>query len=211
MIIIGVRSPLAWYLVGALHAAVVGGFMWMVNIVFIANDREAIWHLRGSWGEKNTSDVLGTAKRKKLIWGWVDSITLERGDLDHLVVTRSGGVLVIDSKWRTDITDRAAIIDKALRAQLRSDGVVRTLLRAEQGSHRARLRSVSVRPLVVIWGAAQSELPDVVRSGGVEVVSGQGLLAWLQGLSGDPVDKDAAAHLLRQLEIYRDRVAAAIR
>ena len=205
----GVGWPWLWYAVGLLHAAIVGGFVYLMNMAFIAGDGEAIKHVRGSWGEENTRDELRTAQRKKLIWGWVDSLALERGDLDHLVVTRAGGVVAIDSKWRNHITDHAAIIETARRVRLRSEGVLRSLLQAERGTHRARGDAVLVTPLVVIWGTAQSDLPDVVRTNGVEIVSGQGLRAWLRDRSGEPVKKDAAADLIRKLEAYRDQVATA--
>lgn len=204
-----VRWPWLWYALGALHTVIVGGFIYMMNMSFLASDPEAIKHVRGSWGEENTREELKRAQRKKQIWGWVDSLTLERGDLDHLVVTRAGGVVAIDSKWRNAIIDHAAIVEAARRVQLRSEGVVRSLLQIERGSHRARGGSVRVTPLVVIWGAAQSDLPDVVRANSVEIVSGQGLRAWLRDRSGEPVTKDAADDLIRKLEIYRDRVATA--
>jgi hypothetical protein len=92
---------------------------------------------------------------------------------------------------------------------LRSEGVLRSLLQAERGTHRARGDAVLVTPLVVIWGTAQSDLPDVVRTNGVEIVSGQRLRAWLRERSGEPVKKDAATDLLRKLEAYRDLVATA--
>ncbi len=209
LMIAGVRWPWLWYGLGLIHAGIVGGFVVLLIMSFIASDPEAIKHLRGSWGEENTRDVLGQAQRKKLIWGWVDSLMLQRGDLDHLVVTRSGGVVVVDSKWRSEITDHAQIIETARRVRLRSEGVVRTLLRSERGSHRARGHSVRVTPLVVMWGAAQCHLPDVVRTEGVEIVRGQGLLTWLQERSGEPVDKDAAADLLRQLKHFREQLATA--
>jgi hypothetical protein len=137
-IVLGVHWPWLWYALGVLQAAIVGGFLYMMNMSFLASDPEAMKHVRGSWGEENTRDELLRAQRKKLIWGWVDSITLERGDLDQLVVTRGGGVVAIDSKWRNDIMDHAAIVEAARRVQLRSEGVVPSLLQSERGSHRAR-------------------------------------------------------------------------
>lgn len=204
----GVDWPALWYVVGAVHAAIVGGLVWMMNASFLAHDQEAIRHVRGAWGEENTSETLKQAQRKKLIWGWVDTLDLQRGDIDHLVVTRSGGVVAIDSKWRNEIHDHAAILDGARRMKTRSEGILRTHLAASRGSHRARGIATRVTPLVVIWGAAQSELPDVVEVEGLEVVSGSDLLAWLRSRSGDPVSRDAGDDLLKRLERYRDDLAA---
>lgn len=204
-----VRAAWVWYIVGFFHAAIVGCFVAMLYAVFLATDREAIHHFRGAWGEDNTRDSLRKAQRRGLIWGWVDSVMLARGDLDHLVVTRAGGVVAIDSKWRNQIReqDREAILDAARKVRLRSDGVLHSLLGSEQGSHRSRGRAVSVTPLVVVWGAAQSGLPDVVRTDGVEVVPGRRLLAWLRQHDGNPVDEAAARDLIRELEDFRDRLA----
>jgi len=207
LVIGGEWPPWAWYGLGLLHAGVVGAFVFTLQSVFVATDGKAIWHVRGAWGEDNTRETLRKAQRGKLIWGWVDSVNLQRGDLDHLVVSRSGGVVVIDSKWRNQITDHAEIIEAAKRAATRSDGVMRTLLKAERGGHRAKGNSIRVTPLVVIWGAAQAEVPEVVRADGVEVVSGQGLLAWLGQRDEDPVNEDVARDLIRRLEVYRDQLA----
>ena len=72
-----------WWLLGALQAALVATVLHLVNAAFLAHNRGAIWQLRGAWGEEATRDELRRAKKKRAIWGWVDSINLQAGDLDH--------------------------------------------------------------------------------------------------------------------------------
>lgn len=61
------HGPLLWYVLGALHAFMLGALVVAVAATFLANNKTAIWNLRGAWGEDNTSDVLRTAKRRKLV------------------------------------------------------------------------------------------------------------------------------------------------
>jgi hypothetical protein len=89
-------SSFRWWLLGALQAAIVAVGLHLTNAAFLAHEREAIWQLRGAWGEEATREELRRAKRKGLIWGWVDSVALQAGDLDHLVITRNGGLIAID-------------------------------------------------------------------------------------------------------------------
>jgi len=100
LLFVGERSPLHWYLLGVAHAGLIGAGLHLLNSAFLTVDRDAMSQLRGAWGEENTRSELERAKRKGLIWGWVDSVTLAAGDIDHLVVTKSGGLVAIDTKWR---------------------------------------------------------------------------------------------------------------
>jgi hypothetical protein len=160
------------------QTAVVGAALHLINTAFLAHEREAIWQLRGAWGEEATRDELRRAKKKRIIWDWVDSINLQFGDLDHLVSTRNCGLIAVDSNWRSDGRDADAMAESAARARLRAEGVARSLLKAERGSHRARGHAVTVRPLVVIGGrhstssrtngrstASRSSVADASRHG----------------------------------------------
>lgn len=202
----GQMTPVRWYLLGAVHAGVVAVCVQMLYVAFIAQDRHALQHLRGAWGEENTRDELRRAKRKGLIWGWVDSINLKAGDLDHLVVTRRGGLVTIDSKWRTS-TDPQHTVDMARdarRAKIRAEGVSKSVLASTRGSrHRARTNPLVVRPVVVLWGAAQHEVPEGAVVDGIEFVSGRRLVAWLAQLDGDPVSKHAGRDALTRFKEFR--------
>lgn len=149
LVVLWGSSRFTWYVLGVTHAVAIaiGTHFW--NSAFLAHNRDAIRHLRGAWGEENTTMELETARRRRLIWDWVDGITLERGDIDHVVVTRRGGVVVIDSKWRngTNDQDRLDMAAAAKKVQLRAEGVTRDTgeQRTSPSPHQRRRPSVSGR------------------------------------------------------------------
>ncbi|GAB2874491.1 hypothetical protein [Nocardioides pacificus] len=196
-----------WYVLGALHAGLVAIAWHALNSSFLALDREALWHVRGAWGEENTRSELQRARRRRLIWGWVDSINLRAGDLDHVVVTRRGGLVAVDSKWRNTVTadETAAMARSAKKVQIRAEGVARSVLQGEPRSrHRARKNALTVTPVVVLWGAAQRTLPaGGATVDGVRFVAGRQLVPWLRSLDGEAVQKDAAGDVLERLKGYR--------
>jgi hypothetical protein len=204
-------SRLTWYVLGLVHAAGIGICLHSLNAAFLAGERDAMRHLRGAWGEENTSTVLETSKRRRVIWGWVDGISLQAGDIDHVVVTRRGGVVVIDSKWRNqanaqDALDMAAAVKKV---RLRAEAVTRTVIGSERARHRASGGPVVIRPAVVLWGAEQHRLPHgVARADGIDFVAGRHLRKWLRGLEGDDVSKEAATELVKLLEQFRAKASA---
>jgi hypothetical protein len=202
----GASSDFSWYVLGAFHAILFCAYLHLMHLAYLTHDRAAMGHLRGALGEENTRSELQRAKRRRLVWGWVDSIGLQIGDLDHLVVTRHGGLLAIDSKWRSTVTrdDLAEIARTARRMQLRAEGLVQSLWKAERGSrHRARTNPLSVRPVVVLWGPAQHEVPDHAVVDGVQFIAGIKLLDWLKQLEGDAVSKQAGRHAIELLTAYR--------
>ncbi|NYI45742.1 hypothetical protein BJ993_002822 [Nocardioides aromaticivorans] len=198
--------PVRWYVIGLLQASLVAAALHLVNSAFLAHEATAIWQLRGAWGEDNTRSELQKAKRRRLVWGWVDSITLQGGDLDHVVVTRSGGIVVLDSKWRGSI-DADAVAEmtaSAKKAAIRAQGLARSMLKSERGAkHRARAQPVTVDAAVVLWGAARELVNDGREVDGVRFVDGRKLVDWLRQLEGPPVPPDAAKELLEQLAAYR--------
>lgn len=199
-------TPFKWYLLGAVHVGVVAAFVHLLHVAFLAHDRRALTHTRGAWGEDNTRDELKRARRRRLVWGWVDSISLRAGDIDHLVVTRRGGLVAIDSKWRNQHTseDIAAMAHAAARARLRAEGLTQTLLASDRTArHRARANPLPVKPVVVIWGAAQDEIPDRATVDGIDFIAGRRLLKWLRQVDGHPVTRDAAEDILDRLRRFR--------
>lgn len=198
------HTAFKWWILGALQAALVATYLHLLHAAFLAHDGEAIRHLRGAWGEENTRSELQRARRKGLIWGWVDSITLQAGDLDHLVVTRSGGLVAVDSKWRNQATDTIEMAGAAKKARLRAEALANTLLKGERGArHRAKIRSLRVTPVIVLWGAAQHGVPEGARVDEIEFVAGRRLIEWLTNLEGQQVEESAAADVLKRLEAYR--------
>jgi hypothetical protein len=208
-----VPSPaFKWYLLGAVHVGVAAAFVHLLHVAFLAHDRRALMHMRGAWGEENTREELKRARRRRLIWGWVDSISLRAGDIEHLVVTRRGGVVAIDSKWRNQHTseDIAAMVQAANRVRLRAEGLTQTLLASERSArHRARTNALTVRPLVVVWGAAQHDVPDGATVDGIEFIAGRRLMKWLRHVDGDPVTRGAAKDVLERLVTYRLKASSA--
>jgi hypothetical protein len=206
LITVPMATSVRWYVLGIVHTAVVVGLAFAVRMAFLAQDTAAIVQMRGAWGEEATRDELARARRRRLIWGWVDSINLQSGDIDHLVVTRAGGLVAIDSKWRNqaDPAGHQAMVRAAGKMRLRSEAVFQSLLKSERGSHRALGSSLRVTPLVVLWGAVQSEVPDGGACiDGIDFVAGGGLLAWFKKLDGERVDKAAARDILRRVESFR--------
>jgi Nuclease-related domain len=203
-------SRLASFVLGATYVGAVATFLHGLHTGFLLGVPDGIRQLRGAYGEENTREELRAAKRRRLIWCWVDSIGLERGDLDHFVVTRRGGVLVLDSKWhnQTNATDTQAMAAAARRLRTRAEALTRSLLLAERARHRARVDSVRVRPVVVLWGAEQHRLPDGLAQDGIDFVAGRHLRTWLRQLEGDLVSKAAAAQLQERLLEFRESSAA---
>jgi hypothetical protein len=203
---IGAPSSFRWYFIGVFHAAMVATYYWFTSVAVLASDQNAIRHLRGAWGEENTREELKSAKRRRAIWDSVDSISFQNGDLDHVVVTRRAGLVVLDSKWRNQATtdDRAEILRAAQRTKLRCQSLAAQELGKERGAkHRARADAFSVRCAVVVWGALQGELGEPREVDGVDIVPGQKLVAWLRSLDGDPVSKSAAREAVERLREYR--------
>jgi len=211
LLFVGQRSPMDWYLLGAIHAGFIASGLHLVNSAFFATDQEAIRQLRGAWGEENTRSELERAKRKGLIWGWVDSVTLAAGDIDHLVVTRSGGLVAIDTKWRdsADGGRQVKMARDAHKVRLRAEGVLRSVLARGSGDHRARSNPLEVTPVIVVWGPLQHHLPAGARVDEIDFVRGRQLVSWLKRRGGNPVSKRAADDLLRRVEAFRAKALEA--
>lgn len=198
-----------WYIVGLIHAGVAAGLVVAPRQLFLMMNPKAVHQLRGAWGEDNTRDVLAKARRRRHIWGSVDSIWTERGDVDHLVVARRGGLVAIDSKWYTEITPQR--LEQATRAAshacrqaglvLRAEG----LLNVDRAAKHSTQTTITITPLVVIWGA-QEDVPPDTRVNDVEVIAGSDLLSWLKALDHELIDKRPASELIELLEQFRERV-----
>lgn len=60
-----------------------------------------------------------------------------------------------------------------------------------------------MKSVVVLWGAAQHNIPDGAQVDGIGFVSGRRLVGWLARLEGQHVTKDAAGDLLGRLTEFR--------
>ena len=203
-------DPLISYVLGAIHATTLCGGYYALRVAFITTSREAMWQVRGDLGETNTRDELRHAKRRKLIWGWVDSITVSTGDIDHLVVTRRGGVVAIDSKWRGEATpdDVGQSAAAAQKAALRSESVLRHLgylKRETTARRRSPDVAIAVTPLVVLWGPIRQDLPPDARVDGVDFVAGPNLVTWLRDRDCESVNGRSGRQLIRDLCDFREQ------
>lgn len=61
-------TPFKWYLLGAVHVGVIGAFVHLLHLAFLAHARRAPMHTRGAWGEDDTRDELKRARRRRPIW-----------------------------------------------------------------------------------------------------------------------------------------------
>ena len=193
------KSMWSGYQLGVFHMIIIGAFFYIVRMQFFAFDATAIHQLRGTYGENNTRDELKMAKRTGLIWGWVDSVTVESGDVDHLVVTKQGGLVAIDSKWRFDLKDIEQSALAAKGAARRARLVLQSLdyaRRDHSSAHRADESTLRVRPVVALWGASQKKIGDIQMIDETPFVPGLRLREWLGSLGDDPIDETSADQLL---------------
>ncbi len=163
----------------------------------------AAWKLAGAWGESNTRDVLRVARRKGMIWGWVDTMKFSGTDIDHIVVTKMG-LLALDSKWHARELD-AATIHRDVKSAKSSAGKLRTALKSRN------LRDISidlpselpVRPAVVVWGVAEKQLLECEQlHDGVVFIAGKNLRRWVESeCSVGPVRRSPGRRLARDLEV----------
>lgn len=202
--------PLITYVLGALHAATFAIFYFTLRIAFLANDQSAVRQMRGDLAETNTREELKRAKRRRVIWGWVDSIAVSGGDIDHLVITRHAGIVAIDSKWRNDTVGaditRSAIA--ASKAAGRAKAVLRHLgyfKREHTARRRADDRSINITPLVVLWGPIRRDVPDAAKVEDVDFVAGTRLLGWLRQQRSEDISRQAAKRLLSDLREFREQ------
>jgi hypothetical protein len=185
------------YVLGVAQGFMLGLLLLATTTSFLVHTSMA-GQLGGAWGEELTRDELAKAKRRRLIWGWVDSIERNGADVDHLVVLRSGRVVAIDSKWRREAGDERRL-DEDAEAAKRSARRAAAVL-SELGSTK------SVEALVVVWGAARSGVHGR-RIRGVQFISGNKLRDWLRQQPGTECGPATAQALLGGLAAYR-QVAA---
>jgi len=180
------------YLLGLAHGLVAA------TIVGVAASR-----VRAPKGEQGIGDLLRSAGKERQVWGWVDDVAVQGGQVDHLVVTREGGVVAIDSRWSSE----------ELTPELLADDVHRALLTARRAAQvlDTRDRAPVVRPLLVYWGSIQAEVRKLpVRNlEGVELLAGRELRAWLRRQNGRPVERGDARSILKAVRDHRRRAGTA--
>ena len=193
----------AWYLIvvggntGAFLAGFTVGAFAMAAVATVAG----LWlifgdgytYVVGNEGEKATRQVLGEAAKSGLIFGWVDNIELGESDIDHLAVAPNG-VLVIETKYRKG----AVWVDNAdhwiAQARRNAKTTRRILLSADVKTKQA------VRPLVVVWGAADG-LEEVGGDNyGEYVIRGADLADWISDRSSGELSQEQGIELVGKVE-----------
>jgi hypothetical protein len=185
------------YLLGFVQGVASAALIAMVLIVFMAVTG-SIHQLSGAWGEDNTRDILRWAKRRGLIYGWVDNLEVEGGDVDHLVATSSGWI-ALDSKWHSVSLDGPVITrdaERTIKAARRAVLILRSLK-----------YQAPVRPVAVLWGGSRDDIPELRRvASGVEFVSGSYLKRWLRELPSGELGRELADEILHDLLAFRKTV-----
>lgn len=201
-----VDTPVASAVYVVLGLAAPAAMLGAIVVVFFVSDPRAVHLLRGAWGEDNTRDELKRLRRRHT-WGHLDSIVTQQGDVDHVVFLRRGGVVAIDSKWRSAWSDeiQAHVVLTARRSCLRARGLITTQLSRAPGRHRGAAEKIDVTALAVVWGPAQEQIGEPIVVDGVHVVAGSGLRSWVAARSGEPLERDVARELRDALAAWDTR------
>ncbi len=194
-----------WAFIGGMVGAAAIGICWMMHLSFVVHDRSAVYELRGAWGEDFTRDVLKRARRRRQIWGVVNGLATQRGDIDHIVVSRNGGLVVIDSKFRTELTakDWESMIEAGRGHRRSMEALARSIITRSNGRHRGQER-LPITPAIVLWGPARREVAKQVVEG-VHLMSGDDLYGWLKDLDGESIPKAFGRELTDALREWAER------
>lgn len=198
---LGVLALLSFIMRGFFLGFVTGGlltaFVGMV-LIFGVVTTGTLSQVVGSWGEDNTRDLLIRAKRRGLIFGWVDNVEVEGGDVDHLVAAPAGW-FAIDSKWHSRSFDSRLVAQDAERAKRSARRASLILLSLK---HRA-----DVTPVAVCWGGTRDEIPGGhTVAHDVHFLAGTQLKRWLRELPEGQLDRATAMPVLEELRRFRARV-----
>jgi hypothetical protein len=166
-------GPRSWYLLGVLHVLLLASFVGAVVMVVVSAEPDRT--PRTAWGEEYTRDELRHAHRRRIVRHALHDVTVDDGEVDHLVVTRHGGLVAMDSKYRSSV-DPAELPELAASAAAVAQRAARLLERMQQG----RTSVPAVRPVLVLWGKGQKSLDLPMTVDGVDVVRGPDLVEWLR-------------------------------
>lgn len=165
--------PITPYLKGFVHAVLLCALIGLVLLAFFMQTG-AFQQLAGAWGEDNTRMELAKARKAGSVFADVSNIELAAGDIDHLVFTPAG-VLAVESKWHFRAIPDPVLARSVEQAQMAARKAS-LILRSEHVK-----RPHSVDSVVVIWGTGRRQLPlGGLLVDGVQVVPGQGFVAWLE-------------------------------
>lgn len=181
------------YETGLIQGLFITTILGMVMFAFMLNG-DGAFLIAGALGESSTAEELDKAIKRGYVWSAVHNIEVGR-DVDHLVLSPSG-VLALESKWRFRGADDRWLSWAAGEAAA-SASKAKSVLRSKGVDH-----VTEVRPVLVVWGGARRELPQVQTFHGVDVVCGDALAAWLEHCSRGRLSEDNAAALHDKLTAF---------
>lgn len=172
---IGRGTGEAWFLAGVLMTS--GLAFSSATVVLISGTAPT---LMGGIAEGWTSEYLRAAVGAD---GTVfDHVPIDYGDIDHLVLARTGA-LVVETKWRSDGWDLDAPEEQRMHAAIsqtaRCVDVARKLLQ------RNAKVEVPVSGVLVLWGVISSDVRSATY-GGIRILAGNELPAFLDSTFGGP-------------------------
>lgn len=160
-----------------------------------------------TWPVDSTREAITSTAPAGGLHGWVEALDLPDVRVDHLVLD-GAGVAVVQSSWHDTAVTQSVLTELATKAVAAADETT-TIVR-DLGCEAV------VRPLVVVWGSAQDDVPaGGFATGGALVLRGADLEAYLawSASSNDVFSFDAAVDLLVGLEAVptADRVVSTVR
>jgi hypothetical protein len=166
---------------------------------------EGLQQLAGAWGEERTAEILKSARKRGIVWGSVNNITMGRYDIDHIAFT-PGGVLALESKWKFRELGRDRWLDNDLHQAARNAEKTRSILRSRD------IGSVhEVTPILVVWGKGSYEIADDGEDvDGVHLVAGADLEKWLRQFAVGRLAEDNARRDLHALQVFAEKRRAAV-
>jgi hypothetical protein len=182
------------YETGLIHGFFITATAALVVFAFLLNG-DGAFLIAGALGEPSTREELESSVKLGYVWSAVHNVEAGGRDVDHVVLTPSG-VLALESKWRFRGADHRWLTWAAGEAE-EAARKARLVLQSKDIEHRTQ-----VRPVLVIWGGARRELPDVQIINGVDVVCGQALIRWLEQCSRGRLAEDNAEALHRRLSAF---------
>ena len=193
------------YVTGLIHGVVLVATPAIVTAGFLLSGDSALL-IAGAYGESFTREEVAVAINRGYVHSAVHNI--EPGpptDVDHLLLTPAGAI-ALESKWRFYGAGDHWLTGAVAQARAASRKASSVMISKHVGQRMA------VRPVLVVWGGAQRELPPHRMVDGVDVVRGQDLTDWLQQFAHGDLGHAQAAHLNDLLDAFaRTRQPAASR
>lgn len=155
----------------------------------------------GAGGEEATATEFTSRKRRRQGWRIVHGLVLNDVEIDHIAVG-PGGVLAIESKWRSSSWMRSATgVEPAVVEQARRNAQrVRNLIRSQEFG----FATIDVHAVLMLWGpGAPEDAPTEINGVHVfTVVNLHELDSWL----GTPrLDPETAADIAERMTAYSTR------